>query len=143
MLVAVGFVPSGSAEGCGTASGALRLHAVVFSRFNCRCCSNDAGPASDPSIAVIEGADGACWIDDDCAAAGPRDIAIAIVASKAVVTDADVIRWRIVLTRHRFTSRLPVTPPHANSKRRCRRPFSLLISQCQVRDPSRRQRCPG
>jgi hypothetical protein len=52
--------------------------------------------AADPSSTVIEEADSASgWIDDDddddCAEARPCDIAIAIVTSKTVVIDVDLI----------------------------------------------------
>jgi hypothetical protein len=44
------------------------------------------------STAVIEALSGAsCWRDDDCAMAGPCDIAIAIMTSKIVVMDVVII----------------------------------------------------
>jgi hypothetical protein len=66
---------------------------VVFSRLDGPGCTSDAGLASDPSSTVIEAAHGASpWIDDDdCAVAKPCDIAIAIVTSKRVVIDVDLI----------------------------------------------------
>jgi hypothetical protein len=73
-------------------SGTLRLHGVVFSRFNGPGCTNDAGLAPDASSTVIEGFNGAsCWRDDDCAVARPCDIAIAIMTSKTVVMDVVLI----------------------------------------------------